>query len=42
MTCEWKPSVCQQKNESGSRKSDNFYRFHEAMRHIIDECEEFY
>jgi hypothetical protein len=30
------------KNESGSRKSANFYRFHEAMRHNIDECEEFH
>jgi len=30
------------KNESNSRKSDNFYRFHEAMRHNIDECKEFH
>lgn len=30
------------KNESGSRKSDDFYRFHEAKGHNIDECNEFY
>ena len=29
------------KNESGSRKSDIYYRFHEAMRYNIDECKEF-
>jgi hypothetical protein len=29
------------KNESSSRKSDIYYRFHEAMRYNIDECKEF-
>lgn len=29
------------KNELGSRK-DGFYRFHEAIRHNIEECEEFH
>lgn len=30
------------KNELGSRKNDNFYRFHKGMRHNIDECVEFH
>jgi hypothetical protein len=30
------------KNELGSRKSDNFCKFHKAMRHNIDEYEEFH
>jgi hypothetical protein len=30
------------KNESGLRKSDTFCRFHEAMGHNINECEEFH
>jgi len=30
------------KNESGSRKSDNFYRFYEVIGHDIDECEQFH
>jgi hypothetical protein len=30
------------KNESGSRKSNSFCRFHKAMRHNIDEYKEFH
>jgi len=30
------------KNEWGSTKSGNFYRFHKVMRHNINECEEFH
>ena len=30
------------KNESGSKKSDGFYKFHEAMGHNINVCEEFH
>jgi hypothetical protein len=30
------------KNESGSKKSDGFNKFHKAMGHNIDECEEFH